>query len=323
MEPSNASTHARTMTLDGVELTLAHPDRIDVQWIGAHHLREQMMAAWMVIDPADLPLCPRLMGRPGIGKTTLAYAVARQIDQEVYIYQCTMDTRPEDLLVTPVISEHGHIAYHASALVTAMLRGQVCILDEANRMSEKSWASLAPLLDQRRYVESIVTGLKIHAHPDFRICCTMNDDASTYEVPEYIQSRLQPRIEVTFPNRTEEEKILRLNVPFTGDQLLDMAVTFLQKAHQLNLRFTPRDGINILRYCLKLAKMKDTDPTSFFDQAVAAILGPDGLDFLNGIIPASATHLHTPDAWEPPEFSDENDPTEDDLDEDDDTLDWR
>ena len=53
----------------------------------------------------------------------------------------------EDLIVTPVIAEQGKIHYMASSLVTAMIRGGVLILDEGNRMSEKSWASLAPLLD--------------------------------------------------------------------------------------------------------------------------------------------------------------------------------
>lgn len=196
---------ARKVTIEGVELTLAHPDVIDMRWIGNERLRDQLVAAWMVVGKHDLPLNPRVIGKPGVGKTTLAYSVARDMGRDVYICQCTMDTRPEDLLITPVVADNGRIAYHASAILTAMLRGAVCILDEANRMSEKSWASLAPLLDQRRYVESIVTGLKIKADPDFRLCCTMNDDASTYEVPEYIQSRLQPQIEVAFPNREEEE----------------------------------------------------------------------------------------------------------------------
>ena len=66
-------------------------------------------------------------------------------------------------------------------------------------MSEKSWASLAPLLDNRRYVESIVAGIKIKAHPHFRLVATMNDDASTFELPEYIHSRLQPQIFIDFP----------------------------------------------------------------------------------------------------------------------------
>ena len=81
-----------------------------------------------------------------------------------------------------------------------MIQGGVCILDEGNRMSEKSWASLAPLLDHRRYVESIVAGIKIAAHPDFRFCATMNDDASTFELPEYIHSRISPRFSLIFPN---------------------------------------------------------------------------------------------------------------------------
>ncbi len=279
--------HAR---IGGIDLTLAHPDVIEMKWIGNQRLRDQLVAAWMTVAPSDIPLNPRLIGKPGVGKTTLAYAVARAMDAEVYIYQCTMDTRPEDLLITPVIASDGRIAYHASALVTAMIRGGVCILDEANRMSEKSWASLAPLLDQRRYVESIVTGLKIQASPEFRICCTMNDDASTYEVPEYIQSRLQPQIEVTFPNREEELQILRYNLPFSGDELLEMAVSFLQKAHRLNLRFTSRDGVNILRYCIKMGQLKGQDPRQFFDEAVQGVLGQDGTDFLNGIVPPTARY---------------------------------
>src|SRR5262249_16939153 len=72
---------------------------------------------------------------------------ARLRKQSLYITQCTADTRPEDLIVTPVLSEAGKIAYHASPLVSAMLTGGVCVLDEGNRMNEKSWASLAPLLD--------------------------------------------------------------------------------------------------------------------------------------------------------------------------------
>ena len=71
-------------------------------------------------------------------------------------------------------------------------------------MSEKSWASLAPLLDNRRYVESIVAGVKIKAHPNFRLVTTMNDDASTFELPEYIHSRLQPQILIDFPEKDEE-----------------------------------------------------------------------------------------------------------------------
>ena len=164
--------------IEGVSLHLAHPDELPMTWVGQEEVMRQLLAAWLVIDDQDLPMNPRLLGKPGVGKTTLAYAAAKRLGREVYIMQATVDTRPEDLLVTPVIEGEAQLRYVASPLVTAMLRGGIVILDEGNRMSEKSWASLAPLLDNRRYVESIVAGIKIKAHPLFRMVATMNDDAS-------------------------------------------------------------------------------------------------------------------------------------------------
>ena len=82
-----------------------------------------LLACWLVVDPQGPSLSPRLIGPPGIGKTTLAMAAARLRKQPLFIIQCTADTRPEDLLVTPVLAESGKIAYHASPLVTAMLAG--------------------------------------------------------------------------------------------------------------------------------------------------------------------------------------------------------
>ena len=249
-----SSEHESRITIQGVEIALGFPDEFSFQWIGQHDVMDQLLAAWMVIDDKDIPLNPRLIGKPGVGKTTLAYAAAKKIGKPVYIYQCTMDTRPEDLLITPVVGQDGGIRYVASALVTAMIRGGVCILDEANRMSEKSWASLAPLLDTRRYIESIVAGLKISADPAFRIAVTMNDDASTFEIPEYIHSRLQPQIYLDFPEEEEERRILKENLPFIDDYILDYVVNFLQRAHGANENYTIRDGINIARYAAKRIK---------------------------------------------------------------------
>jgi MoxR-like ATPase len=139
----------------------------------------------------------------------------------------------------------------ASAIVSAMIKGGVAVIDEGNRMSEKSWASLAPLMDNRRYVESIVAGVKVKAHPEFRLCTTMNDDASTFELPEYIHSRLQPRIFIDFPDRDDELLILKANLPFADEEILEYVVEFLQTSHEANERYTVRDGINIARYALK------------------------------------------------------------------------
>jgi MoxR-like ATPase len=240
-----------TVTIDGVGLHLSQPDELPMDWVGQEELVTQIMAAWLVMGSGDFPLNPRLIGKPGVGKTTLAYYAGKRLNRPVYLFQATIDTRPEDLIVTPVISDQGKIKYMASSIVTAMIKGGVAVIDEGNRMSEKSWASLAPLMDNRRYVESIVAGIKIKAHPDFRLCTTMNDDASTFDLPEYIDSRLQPKILIDFPEREEEKLILSANLSFADDQILDYVVDFLQVAHEANERYTVRDGINIARYALK------------------------------------------------------------------------
>ena len=237
--------------IEETEIFLTQPDEVSMYWVGQEELVTQVLAAWMIVSDDDLPLNPRLLGKPGVGKTTLAYHAGRSLNKPVYIFQATMDTRPEDLIVTPVISEAGRIRYMASPIVSAMIKGGIAVIDEGNRMSEKSWASLAPLMDSRRYVESIVAGIKIKAHPDFRLCTTMNDDASTFELPDYIHSRLQPRIFIDFPERDEELLILKANLPFANEDILEYVVDFLQASHDANERYSVRDGINIARYALK------------------------------------------------------------------------
>ena len=268
-------------TLAGVRLRLATPHVSQARWIGQQEMLRQLVACWLTVDDRDVALTPRLIGPPGIGKTALGTAAALERGQPLYIYQCTADTRPEDLLVTPVLAESGKIAYHASALVTAMLTGGICILDEGNRMNEKSWASLAPLLDHRRYVESIVAGITIEASPLFRCCVTMNQDDATYEVPDYIQSRLTPTLKVGFPSRDDEMAILRYHLPFAEDEILTLTVDFLQRAHGLDLDLSPRDGINVIRYALKRVAQSTDHPLALdaaWRESVEACLGEDAHD---------------------------------------------
>ncbi|MGQ0636143.1 MAG: AAA family ATPase [Planctomycetaceae bacterium] len=267
--------------IDGVRLHLSHPDQSPGEWIGQTEILKQLLACWLVVDQVDLPLSPRLTGMPGIGKTTLGMAAARARKQELYIYQCTSDTRPEDLLVTPVLGEDSQIIYHASPLVTAMLRGGVCVLDEGNRMNEKSWASLAPLLDHRRYVESMVAGVTIRAHPDFRCAVTMNEDESTFEVPDYILSRLQPTLAVGHPSRQDELAILKYHLPFAEEEMLNLTVEFLQASHELKLDFSTRDGINVLRYALKRLSQDRQHPLGkdqAWRESLFHCLGEEALD---------------------------------------------
>ena len=277
----NQYSISKTTVIDGITLTLSQPDTTKPEWIGQSEVLKQVLACWMVISDKDLPLSPRITGMPGIGKTTLGMVAALERKQPLYIYQCTSDTRPEDLIVTPVLAESGKISYHASPLVSAMISGGICILDEGNRMNEKSWASLAPLLDHRRYVESIIAGLRIQAHKEFRACITMNNDESTYEIPDYILSRLQPTLTLNMPKAEDEMAILKYHLPFAESELLEMTVNFLQKSHQLDLEFSPRDGLHILQYAMKRLIQDKDHPIAkdtIWKESIQKVLGDDALD---------------------------------------------
>ena len=277
----NQISHSKTAVIDGITLNLSKPDTTKPEWIGQGEVLKQVLACWMVISDKDLPLSPRIIGMPGIGKTTLGMVAALERKQPLYIYQCTSDTRPEDLIVTPVLAESGKISYHASSLVTAMISGGICILDEGNRMNEKSWASLAPLLDHRRYVESIIAGLRIQAHQEFRACITMNHDESTFEIPDYILSRLQPTLTLNMPNAEDEMAILKYHLPFAEAELLEMTVNFLQRSHQLDLDFSPRDGLHILQYAMKRLVQDKDHPIAkdlVWQESIQKVLGEDALD---------------------------------------------
>jgi MoxR-like ATPase len=275
-----------TIRIEGIEIALAHPDDLGLTWTGRRDLMDQLLAAWLVVEPRDLPLNPKLVGRPGVGKTTLAYGAARMLGRDAYVYQATLDTRPDDLLITPVVAGEGRIRYVASSLVTAMVRGGVAILDEGNRMSEKSWASLAPLLDSRRTIESVVAGVKVKAHPDFRFVTTMNDDSSTFELPDYIHSRLTPTLLVDFPEEEEELQILSGNLPFADEDLLRWVSRFLTRAHEADEAYTVRDGINIARYALKRMSLAERSPGAArsrderLGEAVRVILGEEALRYV-------------------------------------------
>lgn len=249
-------------------------------WLGQELAAHQLKAAWLRFSDDDQPMNPRLVGKPGVGKTTLAVSVGRQMGAPVYLMQGTSDTRPDDLLITPIITEGRQISYVASPLITAMLVGGICILDEGNRMSEKSWASLASLLDHRRYVDSILAGVRIHAHPEFRFVTTMNDDASVFDLPEYIQSRLNPQIFLDFADPQTEARIIKQSVPYVEDDLLNFLVQFLTLGHQFDETFSVRDGIQIAKYAHRLRALNPTLPVAMALRAgVASVLGESALKY--------------------------------------------
>jgi MoxR-like ATPase len=126
-----------------------------------------------------------------------------------------------------------------------------------------------------------VAGITIPAHGDFRCAVTMNQDESTYEIPDYILSRLQPTLQLGYPDKQDEMAILQYHLPFAAPEMLAMTVDFLQRSHQLKLDFSTRDGINLLRYAMKRLAQNPQHPLSkdrLWHEALLRCLGQDALD---------------------------------------------
>ena len=118
----------------------------------------------------------------------------------------------------------------------------------------------------------------------------MNDDASTFELPEYIHSRLQPQIFIDFPERDEEHHILRENLPFAEERILSYVVDFLQMAHAADERYTVRDGINVARYAIKLKSLatQRTHESEALEIAIIQVLGEEALRYVRRNRPADS-----------------------------------
>ncbi|MCB0359966.1 MAG: AAA family ATPase [Bdellovibrionales bacterium] len=268
--------------VDGLKIRLSRPMDLPFKWVGNKKLVDTMKSCWYSASGSDYPMNPRLVGKPGTGKTVLAYSVGKLLDLPVYFFQATSDTQPNDVLIGTVIVETGagesKVEYIASPLISAMLAGGALVFDEANRMQEKAWAALAPLLDTRRYVDCVSVGVKIKAHPNFRFVATMNDDASCFELPEYIKSRLQPTVLVENPDRAEERRILEGNLPHALPIVLDYVADFLEAAHRNDERYSVREGIHIANYATKMINFevdrgREMDPGEAVVKAVEQILG--------------------------------------------------
>jgi hypothetical protein len=109
----------------------------------------------------------------------------------------------------------------------------------------------------------------------------MNQDESTYEIPDYILSRLQPTLALTYPNKQDEMSILQYHLPFAEVDMLAMTVEFLQKSHELKLDFSTRDGINLLRFAMKRMYQDADHPVNKderWQEALQSCLGQEALD---------------------------------------------
>ena len=225
--------------------------------VGRDQEMTQILAAWMC-GSSSLPLSPLLLGEPGMGKNRIVYECARLCGKELYICQGHEDITAEDLICAVRFSDDPSkkMDYIVSPLVTAMIRGGICFIDEIGKIRPRALAPLVSVLDERRYIDSILLGERVYAHPGFRfVAATNNDDLDETPLPGFMNSRLRPAITIEHPKREEIEKITRGNFAGIANNDTDLFRRFwgLWERRGGNRPPTPRDTLYIFGYAANLA----------------------------------------------------------------------
>lgn len=141
---------------------------------------------------------------PGMGKTTLAGALARTLGLDYQRVQFTSDMLPADILGVSIFDKQlQQFTFHQGPVFT-----QVLLADEINRASPKTQSALLEAMEERKI------SIDKHTYPlsdPFFVIATQNpqDQAGTFPLPESQLDRFMMRIELGFPNKDAELLMLK------------------------------------------------------------------------------------------------------------------
>ena len=145
-----------------------------------------------------------LEGVPGVGKTTLAHALARAIDCDFHRIQFTSDLLPSDVLGISIFSA----AKQEFEFKRGPVFTNVLLADEINRTTPKTQSALLEAMNE---FQVTVDGRSYPLPQPFAVIATQNpvEHHGTYPLPESQMDRFILRVRMTYPEPESEREILR------------------------------------------------------------------------------------------------------------------
>ncbi len=139
---------------------------------------------------------------PGVGKTTLAKAVAKSIDCSFSRIQFTPDLLPSDILGVSVYNQKELDFVYKKGPIYA----QVVLADEINRASPKTQSSLLEAMEERQVT---MDGNTYKIEEPFIVLATQNpiEYEGTFSLPEAQLDRFMMKIQIGYPDKAHELRI--------------------------------------------------------------------------------------------------------------------
>ena len=141
---------------------------------------------------------------PGVGKTTLAHALARSTDAQFVRLQFTSDMLPSDVIGVTVYNAHsGDFEFKRGPIFTNFL-----LADEINRATPKTQSALLEAMNE---LQVTIDGVTHRMARPFMVIATQNpvEHHGTYPLPESQLDRFLLRLRIGYPDPTSEREILR------------------------------------------------------------------------------------------------------------------
>ena len=145
-----------------------------------------------------------LEDKPGLGKTTLAKALATAIGGDFARAQCTPDLLPSDMTGFNIFNQKTHEFEFRRGPVFA----DVLLADEINRATPRTQSALLEAMAERQVT---VDTERFELSPEFFVIATQNpiDQHGTYPLPEAQLDRFAMKLSVGYPEPTDELRMLQ------------------------------------------------------------------------------------------------------------------